>query len=125
MWLALHKSLQVNAYRFHCNMAQNPLCVRCSGETDDVLHCLRDCPHARELWTRLGALSWQNFTITEANSWLKWHATGPNALKFIAGLWANWKWRNNSIFEETSWTIEQLGVLCAMITMKSLQLLAV
>src|ERR1044072_8595275 len=108
MWLILHKALQVNAHRYHCKMAPSPNCTRCSGEIEDVLHCLRVCPHARELWSRLGALSWRNFNNMEVKQWLKSQATGSNALKFISGIWWNWKWRNNAIFEDSVWSIDQV-----------------
>ena len=98
LWLTAHNALQVNSHRARCNLAQSAACARCSWGNEDIIHCLRDCPHAHEIWTRLGALSWRGFNTMDVKVWLKSQVTGPNALKFISGIWVNWKWRNNFIF---------------------------
>lgn len=38
-WLALHKVLPVNGYRFHCKIAQSAAYGRCSSPLEDMLHC--------------------------------------------------------------------------------------
>ncbi|XP_057432083.1 uncharacterized protein LOC130724829 [Lotus japonicus] len=49
LWLCLH-----NARRFTCQLASSPACTRCSHPLEDGLHCLRDCPHSKEIWLRSG-----------------------------------------------------------------------
>lgn len=107
VWLVLQKSIQVNQYRFQCNMADSPNCVRCSGAVEDILHCLRDCPHSREIWMRAGALRWPGFLVADCGAWVQRQAQGINGVKFIACLWGIWKWRNNMIFESQHWEIHE------------------
>jgi len=37
--------------------------VNCSSPMEDILHCLRDCPHSRELWLRLNMGCCNNFSL--------------------------------------------------------------
>lgn len=64
VWLVMHQALPVNSNRYRCHLASTESCSRCSSEREDCLHCLRDCPHSRELWMKLGAWSWHNFTAS-------------------------------------------------------------
>lgn len=82
LWLTLHKALPVNANRFRCNLASSEACSRCSVVQEDGLHCLRDCPHSREMWERLGAWRWQNFWTTDLQDWIKTQSRGSNAPRF-------------------------------------------
>jgi len=47
LWLCFHNVLHVCWH--HCNMVASPSCTRCSSPIEDILHCLHDCPHSREL----------------------------------------------------------------------------
>jgi hypothetical protein len=53
LWLCFHNALPINARRHHCNMVASPSCTRCSSPIEDILHCLRDCPHSIEFWLGL------------------------------------------------------------------------
>lgn len=86
-------------------MAVSPACTRCSALVEYELHYLRECTHAREIWLRMGALSWQNFRTDNMVHWIKTQACGSHNILFIAGIWGIWKWRNNAVFEETGWTL--------------------
>lgn len=86
LWVALHNSLQVNAYRFKCNLSGSPACSRCSAPEEDQLHCLRDCPHSREVWLRFGALSWGGFVQANFGEWVSIQARKPMGTLFIACL---------------------------------------
>ncbi|XP_057452893.1 uncharacterized protein LOC130744751 [Lotus japonicus] len=105
VWRALHGALPVNEKRFHCHLATTAACSRCSFGQEDCLHCLRDCPHSMELWSRLGALSWTNFRAADYRVWIISQAKGPNAIKFVAGMWGVWKWRNNMMLDPNPWPI--------------------
>jgi hypothetical protein len=48
------------------------------------------------------------FSLTDATGWVKQMACGTRSLLFLAGLWQAWCWRNNSIFEEHSWQIQEV-----------------
>lgn len=77
-------------------------------QVEDELHYLRDCPHAREIWLRMGALHWRNFLTDNLNQWVKEHACGSRSILFVAGLWGIWKWRNNGVFEDEIWSVEEV-----------------
>lgn len=98
IWLVVHNSIQTNLYRFRCNMVASPSCTRCSAPEEDAIHCLRDCPHSRELWMRASALSWPGFLQNGCDAWVRSQVQGRNGSRFLACLWGIWKWRNNMIF---------------------------
>ncbi|XP_057451810.1 uncharacterized protein LOC130743585 [Lotus japonicus] len=105
LWLTLHQALPVNSNRFKCHLTHSESCSRCSSAREDCLHCLRDCPHSRELWAKLGAWSWPNFSSLELPVWISFQARGTNATKFVAGLWGVWKWRNNMVLGDSPWPL--------------------
>lgn len=70
IWLALHQSLPVNVHWHACSLATSAACGRCSAPTEDILHCLRDCPHSREVWTRLGYGTFVGFFSQDSWSWI-------------------------------------------------------
>lgn len=52
-------SLPTNDVRYRHYLATWAACHDCSHPQEDTLHCLRDCSHAREIWTHLGFLAQQ------------------------------------------------------------------
>lgn len=59
--LKVPKKVKVNSSRFRCNLSPTTACLRCSSPIEDVLDCLRDCPHSCEAQLRIEAISWTNF----------------------------------------------------------------
>lgn len=109
IWLCLHNALPTNARRHHCNMVASSSCTRCSSPMEDLLHCLRECPHSKEVWLRLGMGAHPNFfSQAETNSWIYDMIHSTSMYIFIAGLWQVWCWRNNMIFEEQPWRIHEV-----------------
>ena len=53
-WLILHNSLSRNSTRFHRNLVNSSAFPHCSNPREDSLHCLRDFPHAKEIWLGFG-----------------------------------------------------------------------
>lgn len=53
-WLILHNSLSKNSTRFHRNLVNSSAFPHCSNPREDSLHCLRDFPHAKEIWLGFG-----------------------------------------------------------------------
>ncbi|XP_057426454.1 uncharacterized protein LOC130719872 [Lotus japonicus] len=105
--LAIQNSLQVNVYRHHCHLAPSPVCTRYSTPLENRIHCLRDFPHSRELWMRMRALAWPGFLHNDFCNLIRLQSKSNNGLRFIAGLWVIWKWRNNMIFEASPWSLEE------------------
>ncbi|KAL5179205.1 putative ribonuclease H protein [Glycine soja] len=74
--LILHNSLPTNAPFLRC------LLPHCSYNNEDVLHCLRDCPHAKEIWLRLGFANHSNFLINNPKNWIRIHLMSDNGFMF-------------------------------------------
>lgn len=72
IWLIIQKALPTNSIRFRCRFADNPSCQRCSVIEESLLHYLRDCPHLKEVWLRLGMGSHPPFFhYSDVLSWVK------------------------------------------------------
>lgn len=107
IWIICHESLQVNTYRFRCNLSQDSRCTRCSGGEETILHCMRDCPHSREIWLRLGILSRDDFLQQDPRRWVTNLARSSIRVQFVVVLWGIWRWRNNMLFEPSPWTLQE------------------
>lgn len=92
IWLVSDEALQVNFHRFRCRLASSLGCSRCTHPIEDGLHCLRDCPFSREVWSRLGALSWPRFTSANVKAWVRSQAQGQHVSLFVAVIWGVWHW---------------------------------
>ena len=90
-------------------MVASPSCTRCSSPLEDILHSLRDCPHSRELWLRLNMGRYNNFfSEFDVKVWLHKITKSTSAILFITGVWYAWCWRNNTIFEDQRWRIQDV-----------------
>lgn len=49
-WLLAHNSLLTNFGRWKRGMADTSDCHRRNDRREDVLHAVRDCPKAKEVW---------------------------------------------------------------------------
>ncbi|CAN1186610.1 Putative ribonuclease H protein At1g65750 [Linum perenne] len=54
LWLASHGKIMTNAERKHRNITPDDSCPRCPGVEEYVLHVLRDCCFAKQVWNSLG-----------------------------------------------------------------------
>ncbi|XP_019457635.1 PREDICTED: uncharacterized protein LOC109358024 [Lupinus angustifolius] len=92
-WLGFHEALPSNDLRFRRNLTANPMCMRCNGGVEDLMHVFRDCPASSNLWKRIG---WDNslFWVTRPfRSWVLKNCKQRNGLLFLAGMWWNfWDW---------------------------------
>ena len=70
----------------------------------DVLHCLRDCHFAQEIWKaiHIGYTRHSFFTST-TKDWIKQglHCQSPQV--FLSVLWWLWRWINHRILGENQW----------------------
>lgn len=107
VWLGLHEVLPVNQLCFCCRMAKSSECSQCRMGPEDGIHCLRDCPLSREIWTRVGVGIWPNFWSLEMHDWITIHARGNQPLKFLSALWGVWKWRCNAVLVQHPWTVHE------------------
>lgn len=52
-------------------MASDSLCARCKGGLEDALHVVRDCCHAKEVWTCIITASYiPCFSSLNLNEWI-------------------------------------------------------
>ena len=86
------------------------LCPICKEQDESILHLLRDCVYARDLWRKLEVPLTQVSSFTEGfETWLKTNClsgmkhkgTTPWCTFFIFMLWSLWKNRNHVVFENT------------------------
>ena len=54
MWIVAHDALLTNAARVRRGMANDDKCILCDKLTKTMLHVLRDCDKAKDLWTSVG-----------------------------------------------------------------------
>ncbi|KAF7821947.1 ribonuclease H [Senna tora] len=97
-------------------MGSSGACARCDEEVESVLHCIRDCTCAKEIWTLLGFdVNSRSFQL-DFRSWFELHCPklisgkeGPKAeYLFVLGTWFCWKYRNEHILGDkrsTKWDI--------------------
>lgn len=47
------------------------------------------------LWVRMGALAWQECTVSDVVRWVYEQTTRALWIRFVAGMWGVWRWRDN------------------------------
>ncbi|KAF7833419.1 ribonuclease H [Senna tora] len=103
MW---DNKLLTNAERVRRGMTDVASCSRCGGVYEDVLHAIRDCPNAKNLWMRLvRSAHWPEFFSSDLPSWLLLNVSKQIGrlqmdwpTTFATTCWSLWKWRNEAIF---------------------------
>ncbi|CAN1126818.1 Putative ribonuclease H protein At1g65750 [Linum perenne] len=103
LWLAFQEKLLTNAQRLRRNLSSDASCSHCLNPNEDVLHIIRDCPAARDVWSLIGG-----FDINSANwqeqrqTWLTHYLSMPNGLLFGLVCWCLWKARNDRVFSDSA-----------------------
>ena len=69
VWLALHNADPTNLLRHRRGLSANPCCVSCCDHEETILHCFRDCMHAREVRVHFGFPA-DFFLINDVSLWL-------------------------------------------------------
>ncbi|KAK7246514.1 hypothetical protein RIF29_41383 [Crotalaria pallida] len=104
-WLVMLSALPTNELRCNRGLAASAACSRCSCTSESVSHVLRDCPHAHEVWFRIGVHAYPNFWTDPCHIWFKSMLRSQMSYLFAAGVWWIWRWRNNHLFDEKKWCI--------------------
>ncbi|KAJ1391335.1 Ribonuclease H-like superfamily [Sesbania bispinosa] len=105
IWLALHNSLPTREVLLHRNITTIGSCPRCPLVQESISHCLRGCPVAKDLWTRMGFQIDDDFLHAPLRLWLMRFSRHSPA-SFLPTLWWVWRWRNNCIFYPNPWSLE-------------------
>ncbi|KAK9046574.1 hypothetical protein V6N11_052459 [Hibiscus sabdariffa] len=126
LWLSFKGKLMTNAERYRRSLCPHPLCPCCESAPESVLHVLRDCRYAHEVWSLLLTPGRHgHFFRGELAEWLHSNVGShelhpsrglPWSTLFISTIWQLWKARNDLVFSDvpfTAATLLQRSVLWA------------
>ena len=108
VWLCLHHALPTNALRHDRGLTISSMCSRCGHETEDVMHCLRDCWMVRNVWVRLSFDGIAQFSNSNTETWLYRNACGKFFALFLAAVWWIWRCINNVVLGDGSWQLHKV-----------------
>lgn len=105
IWLAMHDRLMTNSNRHKRNLTDIPRCSLCEDADETVMHVLRDCKAAKEVWRQVGGPAHSpSFRTGNLRQWLtrnikfKQEMTSLRKLNwpifFAIVIWWLWRWRN-------------------------------
>lgn len=106
VWLSLNRALPTNSPRASRKLAcTSASCPKCLHHSESILHCFRDCSSVTSIWLQLNMpLPHDFFFVTDAATWIKSSACGPSSQLYLSDLRWLWIWRNEVIFNRSSWT---------------------
>jgi len=108
LWQCYHKSIPVGTILTTKGMDVSPTCHICNTGSKTILHMLRDCHIARNLWNSLSlpflATSFFGLQLNDW-LWLNCYSTKTQATSnihwgiiFAFGIWTLWIYRNDVVF---------------------------
>ncbi|CAJ2669285.1 unnamed protein product [Trifolium pratense] len=107
LWIATHERLLTNYRRSKWGNGISPTCPSCGNDDETIIHVLRDCIHATQIWIRLVASNHITnfFSLSlSCRDWIFDNISGAHNKDwqtiFMVTCWYLWMWRNKSIFEE-------------------------
>ncbi|PKI55955.1 hypothetical protein CRG98_023687 [Punica granatum] len=103
LWLVACDNLLTNEARVRQRLTVSADCPRCNTNVESIIHILRDCSSARQMWERLIPPSLQpNFFSVSLHDWLMLNLVWPPCENwptiFVTGCWLLWTWRNKELF---------------------------
>ncbi|GLT67725.1 hypothetical protein SLA2020_400120 [Shorea laevis] len=118
LWLMLHNRVLTNSSRMARGLTTDDLCPRCQNGSEDILHCFRDCPSSRRVWSRwISDTLWQQWQGMDQIEWIHHNLSRGNVLiehnlpwssAFPAICWYIWLARNKAVFEgDKDWIISK------------------
>ncbi|GMI82523.1 hypothetical protein HRI_001921600 [Hibiscus trionum] len=101
LWLAAHERLLTNVERMRRHMASSPSCGICGDPIEDVVHAVRDCSKAKEVWRGLvPSAAIARFFTLPLQTWLFENLSSDTAatqgggsweVLFVSTCWLLWK----------------------------------
>ncbi|QHN83565.1 uncharacterized protein DS421_20g705850 [Arachis hypogaea] len=105
IWLSLHNAIPTAEFRLGRGLALSSTCHRCQNGSESILHCLRECPSAKEVWNLLGLYS----DNSNLHDWLYRGARSENVFLFFSTIWWIWRSRNQDLFNiDDSWSASKV-----------------
>ncbi|KAJ1377582.1 Ribonuclease H domain [Sesbania bispinosa] len=100
VWLLCHNSLPTRGIIAHRGIQISGICPRCGESEESILHCLRDCFKAKEIWDAFGYSQRSSFYLsTLASDWVRDNVK-EDGISFLAILWKIWCARNQDTFDQ-------------------------
>ncbi|PRQ51455.1 putative ribonuclease H-like domain, reverse transcriptase zinc-binding domain-containing protein [Rosa chinensis] len=107
MWMLCQGRILTNVERVKRRLASDPSCPICHEHPETLIHMLRDCPSAKNVWN--GVVCLDTIARSMQLDWYDWlaantHCNRPcfDGLKwcgvFVYTCWYIWKWRNMAVF---------------------------
>ena len=90
LWLACKDKLLTNQTRRSRGFSDSSECQRCEGRAEDVIHVLRDCNKAIEVWIHIIPSFYlqEFFSINTVRGWVLWNINAT--FKVDEGPWRCW-----------------------------------
>ena len=110
LWLCVHVSIPAKSVLAARGINSGKTCPLCIWHKETIVHLLRDCEVARDLWYRLGVpTSHINSFNEDFETWLKINCLStirqntsiPQSILFVFTVWCLWKNMNKVVFENT------------------------
>ncbi|CAN1797782.1 Putative ribonuclease H protein At1g65750 [Linum perenne] len=98
LWLTIQEKLLTNSERVKRHMTSNADCEHCHHQAEIVIHVLRDCTFATEVWRLI-----REFDVTGADwqgdltDWMGHRLRSMNNLLFAIVCWLLWRARKQTI----------------------------
>ncbi|XP_015973569.1 uncharacterized protein LOC107496758 [Arachis duranensis] len=101
----LHNAIPTAEFRLGRGLALSSTCHRCQNGSESILHCLRECPSAKEVWNLLGLYS----DNSNLDDWLYRGARSGDVFLFFSTIWWIWRRRNHDLFNiDDSWSASKV-----------------
>ncbi|CAN1830979.1 Putative ribonuclease H protein At1g65750 [Linum perenne] len=102
LWLVVQEKIMTNSVRLRRHFTTDESCDSCPGRAETVLHVLRDCKLAMDVWSRVrefdcSSTNWK----TDLKTWSCHFLKSSHGILFGFTCWLIWKARNDRVFAGT------------------------
>jgi hypothetical protein len=87
IWQIWHDCLPTNSLHFKQHLTSSSTCYCCNKEEEDILHCLRDCVHVKNVWETLSFVYLGDFWSAEVKVWCQNFILSNATTIFLSAIW--------------------------------------